>query len=221
MTLYDTLGVSTGASAAEIDKAYRRKAHKVHPDRGGDTEAFQRIEQAGRVLRDPVKRLRYDRTGQAEESCDNAPLTDEQQAIIVLKGMFIKCLEHSFEKGGDPVAIMRAEIHRGMQEGPVELAKQRRKISKLEKARSKHLKGRANSPAHLEQALDGHIYTQKQHLAQMELAVRIGPLMLEMMKVYSWEDDTPSYSLQSINWADIEQFKKHSAMFKDIFGSGP
>ena len=40
---YDTLDLSTDCSAAEIKKAYRKKALQEHPDKGGDTEKFKKI----------------------------------------------------------------------------------------------------------------------------------------------------------------------------------
>lgn len=61
--LYETLGVARGASADEIKKAYFRKAKESHPDKGGDKEAFQRLQAAHSVLSDPGARAEYDRTG--------------------------------------------------------------------------------------------------------------------------------------------------------------
>lgn len=61
--LYETLGVSRGASEAEIKKAYRSKAHKLHPDKGGDKAAFQEINEAYQVLGDKNKRAQYDQFG--------------------------------------------------------------------------------------------------------------------------------------------------------------
>ena len=57
---YQTLGVSKTASVDEIKRAYRRLASQHHPDKGGDTAQFQRIEEAYRVLSDPAQRQRYD-----------------------------------------------------------------------------------------------------------------------------------------------------------------
>ncbi len=66
---YQTLGVSEGASAEEIKKAYRKKALKYHPDKNPDDaqaeEQFKKISEAYDVLGDPQKRELYDRYGEA------------------------------------------------------------------------------------------------------------------------------------------------------------
>jgi molecular chaperone DnaJ len=60
---YEILGVKRNASADEIKKAYRKLASKNHPDKGGDTAAFQAIQRAYDVLSDDDKRHQYDRLG--------------------------------------------------------------------------------------------------------------------------------------------------------------
>ncbi len=64
---YDILGISKGASAAEIKKAYRKMAIKYHPDKNpGDTEAeskFKKAAEAYEVLGNEEKRAKYDRFG--------------------------------------------------------------------------------------------------------------------------------------------------------------
>jgi curved DNA-binding protein len=60
---YDTLGVSPGASEAEIKTAYRRLARKFHPDvskEAGAEERFKAVNEAYEALRDPGKRAAYD-----------------------------------------------------------------------------------------------------------------------------------------------------------------
>jgi molecular chaperone DnaJ len=61
---YKVLGVPKDASAADIKKAYRKLAQKLHPDANpGDRTAEERFKEVGRaygVLSDPKKRAEYD-----------------------------------------------------------------------------------------------------------------------------------------------------------------
>src|SRR5438552_11693494 len=71
---YEVLGVSRGASAPDIKKAYRRLARKLHPDvNPGDKTAqkkFQEVQEAYDVLGDAEKRRAYDRFGHAGPSAE-------------------------------------------------------------------------------------------------------------------------------------------------------
>ncbi len=64
---YNLLGVSRGASADEIKKAYRKNALKYHPDKNpGDAAAekkFKEISEAYEVLSDDKKKQIYDQYG--------------------------------------------------------------------------------------------------------------------------------------------------------------
>lgn len=62
---YSTLGVSKGASEADIKKAYRTLAKELHPDKNKDnpkaSERFSRVTQAYDLLSDKAKRAQFDR----------------------------------------------------------------------------------------------------------------------------------------------------------------
>ena len=64
---YKILGVSKGASATEIKKAYRKKAIEFHPDKNpGDSKAEEKFKQAAEayeILSDVDKKAKYDRFG--------------------------------------------------------------------------------------------------------------------------------------------------------------
>jgi molecular chaperone DnaJ len=61
---YQILGVPRNASKEEIKKAFRKLAHKYHPDKGnGDAEKFKEASEAYAVLSDDKKRAEYDAYG--------------------------------------------------------------------------------------------------------------------------------------------------------------
>lgn len=65
-SLYETLEVSSNASADEIKKAYRKLARKYHPDINKTPEAeekFKEINSAYEILSDDEKRKKYDMYG--------------------------------------------------------------------------------------------------------------------------------------------------------------
>src|SRR6187402_2663388 len=63
---YEALGIARDASEADIKKAYRKLAHKFHPDvskEEGAEARFKEIAEAYQTLKDPAKRTAYDQLG--------------------------------------------------------------------------------------------------------------------------------------------------------------
>ena len=63
---YEILGVTRGADAEEVKRAYRKLARKYHPDVSKEKNAenkFKELQEAYEVLRDPDKRAAYDHLG--------------------------------------------------------------------------------------------------------------------------------------------------------------
>ncbi len=71
---YKVLGVNKSATAAEIKKAYRKLARKLHPDLNPNDKTaqqkFQQINEANEVLSDPEKRKKYDQYGKDWQHAD-------------------------------------------------------------------------------------------------------------------------------------------------------
>lgn len=61
---YQVLGIDRNASKDEIKQAFRKLAHKYHPDKqGGDEEKFKEVSEAYGILSNDKKRSEYDAYG--------------------------------------------------------------------------------------------------------------------------------------------------------------
>lgn len=73
---YETLGVARDASEADVKKAYRKLAHKYHPDvskEAGAEEKFKDVAEAYATLKDSEKRAAYDQLGRHRPGENFAP----------------------------------------------------------------------------------------------------------------------------------------------------
>ncbi|MFA6278924.1 MAG: molecular chaperone DnaJ [Candidatus Paceibacterota bacterium] len=63
---YNVLGIDKKATKEDVKKAFRKLAHKYHPDKGGTDESkFKEITEAYSILSDDKKRREYDTYGQS------------------------------------------------------------------------------------------------------------------------------------------------------------
>jgi len=79
---YAVLGVAKNASADDIKKAYRKLAHKYHPDvskEAGAEEKFKEVAEAYETLKNPEKRAAYDQLGSHPPGQDFRPPPDWQK----------------------------------------------------------------------------------------------------------------------------------------------
>lgn len=58
-SFYDVLGVPRTASPSDIRRAYKKLAMKHHPNKGGNTDKMQEVNEACNVLKNANKRHKY------------------------------------------------------------------------------------------------------------------------------------------------------------------
>ena len=63
MNPYAELDVPITATTDEIKLRFKALAQFHHPDKGGDEETFKRIRQSYEILIDPIRRRKFDLTG--------------------------------------------------------------------------------------------------------------------------------------------------------------
>lgn len=130
---YATLGVKQDASAADVRRAYRRKAKATHPDSGGSAEAFAEVRKAHDVLIDPVRRLTFDQTGDVNEpEPDNGMATAIGIIHAILDGIVAKGSTDDFARV-DLIAELLARLKEGARQVAVNLGKNRNDLKKIEK----------------------------------------------------------------------------------------
>ena len=82
---YEVLGVAKGSSEADIKKAYRKLALKLHPDKcqaDGAEEVFKTVSRAFACLSDPNKRAAFDRYGSEDPPFeDDSRIAELEQQI--------------------------------------------------------------------------------------------------------------------------------------------
>jgi curved DNA-binding protein len=89
---YAVLGLQRGALGDDVKRAYRKLAHKYHPDVSKERNAeakFKELQEAYEVLRDPEKRAAYDQLGPGYRSGQQfRPPPDWEQRFHARGGSF-------------------------------------------------------------------------------------------------------------------------------------
>lgn len=100
---YEVLGIGEDATPAEIKRAYRRLVKKTHPDSGGSTEEFRRVNEAYLILSDPEKRDYYDKTGDVK---DDGP----DRSVEIIVELFNTMLEQDIPLHVDYIQLLKETL---------------------------------------------------------------------------------------------------------------
>jgi curved DNA-binding protein CbpA len=191
MDPYKVLGLrNRKASAEAIRAAHRKRARQTHPDRnGGDDAEFKDVQEAYRILSDPVKRAKYDSSGTIDPDVPDAALS---QALSLMAQAFSAVMQDVVQRDRDPaeedlVAKMKVWLTtQGM--AP------REQLGQLKRAEQTLLKavGRFQTEGgenHLERMLQTDLEGVRKGQATIEAQLVIHGRACELLRAYTYRRD--------------------------------
>ena len=199
---YEILGVDKTAASADIRKAYRRKAKKAHPDTGGSAAEMDKLSNAVTILSDPVRRAKFDETGQADASPDNLTTAAINNITALLNSLLMsdreipdykRAMSAQFEAKKD-------EVRRALM--PLERAiKRAARIKKRWKRKKK-----AAQEDFIARAIDWQVERHKEALAKGEHDIRILDRCIEILDGYTFSAEASSPSSLNSIFVNINGF---------------
>jgi len=196
--LYETLGVERNATQANIKKAFRCAAKKHHPDRaGGDHDKMVAVQKAYDILGKPPLRKVYDETGRT----DGFDCT-QQKVNAIIAEMFAHILSETSDiKSVNVTDKAKSKIKQGLRVLDNELIDFRRKITKLEEAKSRMEKAPENNLWAC--VIDNQMDTVRKQIEGHEENKKFGEMALTHLDDYEYRYDGAEHSSNSIYAEDL------------------
>jgi curved DNA-binding protein CbpA len=185
--LYDDLGVPKDASTAEIKRAYRKKAKKLHPDAGGNAEAFSKVSRAYVVLVSPAKRAHYDQTGEEREQTED----DVQRGLRMLIGQLVtEFIQNGDLVHADLISNMRGRVAKAKRELEAARRADEGHLKRIETIRKRLVLPKDAPPDDpFTATLEAGERSLNAHIIQVDNELRINAAITEALKAYTYVVD--------------------------------
>lgn len=200
---YEVLGVDRDATEDEIKRAAKDHVRKVHPDAGGNEDAFIENRRALMILMDPKKRKRFDRTGDAaEEEPDNAGANAMQIIHTEISQISNAFLMAGFDPTKDPrrmdlIKVVRTNIAKRISDAREVLRNGRFHAAFLQDFAKRFKMTRKNDSAFnfIVRQINDEIRSVDTQIEDVERMIADANLALTLLESYSFKFDpvqTPS-----------------------------
>lgn len=191
MTLYSDLGIEPTASKQDIEKAYRKKAMKEHPDHGGDPHAFKQLTVAYKILKNEESRKRYDETGRTD-----TPLS--------IRGtIFRQLIIEGFTRSDSPINSIIKKLQIDQRE--IEQQRDRLKAGKKQISRRLEKFLEKNSNEIIQETLEATIVSLDREITTCTETLDMLKGLIDDFKVYKEEGETFNYSFA---YPDMQTFAR-------------
>lgn len=183
---YETLGVGRGATPEELKRAYRKRAQKAHPDKGGKPEEFTAIQRAWDVLGDEKKRARYDRGEDPKAGHEDSIEERAQKEIanlIITAVQSCPDLDHM-----NVVADVTSSVQRKIGNMHQEIKQAESSIKRCENAR-KRLRRKKPGPNLVASMIDAQIGAIRRGIAAKRNDIELCELVVKLLADYEYSVD--------------------------------
>lgn len=206
--LYDLLGLTADAKDADIRKAYKSKAKKLHPDTNGgiESEEFVKMKKAYDILINPETRKMYDETGIVDGE-------HESKLMNAAIGGLQHCFNLLVDKVGpddmiyvDVINSMKNNIRENLgqhKKNQLEASKAIAKIEKAKKATEKRLKIKKGAPNIFIMALDKSAQPLRDMMIKSDQAILLCETMMGMLENYEYEFDQKPFDTDTTSMSSI------------------
>lgn len=190
---YAELDLPKDATPAQVKSAYRKRAKRAHPDGGGTSEKFNKLSRAMLILSDPVRRDKFDRTGDTDEV---APDNTVAVAISIIVGFVLQAItQHITQNARDPccvdlVGLMREHFKKQRLEFENQKVPINRSVKKLEQV-EKRFRARKKANPLLLAALKNQRLGAQEPLRALDQKIQQLDDALAMLDGYDFAFDKP------------------------------
>lgn len=195
MTLYDTLGVDKNATQEDIKQAWKDKAKECHEDAGGDHDSMVEVNKAYVVLKDPVKRDRYDKTGETDGQSFEARFQQYVQTI------FMTLVDSHDVDYTDLIGEFKAYTEMIIEDNGKRVADAEKRLKKLQKVFDRVESAAENR---IGMVLQNNMDNIKLEIGVIEDNIKFMGECLECLKAYSYKTDI-RYNEEGI-WRHFNDF---------------
>lgn len=196
---YEVLGVAKDATPAEISAAYRAKAATLHPDVGGDEEAFARLGTAVMILRNPERRAKFDREGITDDRAANDPRGAAYSVIHAHFGAIVnEFVGSGFSPEKDPrrfdifdrvLGLIMAEADQAR--AAIKIGKRHIEVLEDIGSRITRQERKGQMPDVLARAIADQITNSRTQLAGLEEQIEVRGMAIELLEDYDFRFDPP------------------------------
>lgn len=193
MDPYKILDIEQGATAEEIELAFRRKSAQWHPDRLGNNpeklreahEAMIAINEAYKILSDDKRRREFDEHGGDAGGPDSV----RTLARGVVKQLFQQFLDADQlgDNSHNPFEMFALGVGQRMRRDADDIIKLRARIRRLDKIEKRLRRRDRRQPSLLKSMVEQNREAALESIKQKEKDIEIGTEALKLMEQYDYD----------------------------------